>query len=663
MRHLILFCLVSLSILTVIPCQAQRRQLETDQLDDPDRLVREAVELMDIGNIEEGITILEKAIALKPSHLAANRLLQDVYRQRGSLPELKERYQALTDQYPDDTLALYLRGRLDLHLGDYAAAAEVFKEAIQNDLLLYSLGDVDEVTIQALQQAFSDSNNDPLFLITRWHHELQVQDKAAARERIFQEMEDHQQLLFSTPENLDLLVEFLAWQGRDPGKTEAARIEFVNRFPDYPDAPLYLLNLAMWAYDDSTAQYSYYARFFAEYPRSLYRRFGYTGFLGDLIRQGMFDRVILIAKQLIQDTEAGQVDLDLVRQLKTYAVSEPTTLAGVGYALWSRAAIAAERQDEAVQVARMLLESGLQDPFAYRSVGRQFLRLEKELDLCISLLEASVKQMHDENPSFLFYFLQGSELFDPVRADLMRINIWHDLVKAYQMVGRSNSAAAGADTLVVLFSQVPPERLQWVFHTTTAEAFEAVNRYPDAVAQYTRALEIKFGDAEIESALRRAYAAAFPGTDWERELDDRLHPPAAGFTLESLDGDTVSLEDLRGKVVIVNFWATWCGGCVKKLPHLVTFHERFHDRGLEVVAISLDERRELVPPLVEELQLPYTILYGDRSIADRYDIGAIPVTFLIDKRGRISGKQLGYWSSIEDWIENWSQLIESLLER
>jgi len=662
MRHIALFCWITFSALIVTPCQAQRRQIETDMLDDPDRLVREAATLIDSGKIEEGLLILEDAITLKPSHLAANRFLQDVYRHRGALMELEDRYQALSEQYPDDALALYLKGRLDLHLGDYAAATEIFREAIQEDLLLYSLGNVDEATIQALRRAHSESDSDALFLIMRWHHELQVQDRAAALERIHQEIEAHQDLFYSSPENLGLLVEFLAWQGRDPGKTEVARLAFVDRFPGHPDAPLYLLNLAMEAYDDSTAQYSYYTKFFDEYPHSPYRRIGYGRFFGDLIRQGKGDRVIFIASKLLQEPGANEVDLDDARQLKTWNVNEPTTLAGEGYTAWCGAALEAERYDEAAHVAGMMLESELQDPFAFYVVGRQFRRLETELDLSIRLYERSVKLARDENPAFLFYFIQGSESLDPVQADLTRIETWYELVMARQMAGRTGSATAGADSLVNLIARVPSNRLRWEYFTTAAEAFEAVNRYSDAVAQYTRALEIKFGDAEIESALHRAYAAAFPGSDWEQELDDQLHPAAADFELESLAGDTVSLEDLRGKVVVVNFWATWCGGCVKKLPHLTTFHERFHDRGLEVVAITLDEKRELVPPLVEELHLPYTILYGNRSIANHYNIGSIPVTFLVDERGRIRGKQLGYWSSIEDWIENWSRLIESLLE-
>lgn len=115
------------------------------------------------------------------------------------------------------------------------------------------------------------------------------------------------------------------------------------------------------------------------------------------------------------------------------------------------------------------------------------------------------------------------------------------------------------------------------------------------------------------------------------------------ITLSDLSGNRVSLSDFKGKVVILDFWATWCGPCVAEIPHFKELHETYHDRGLEIVGVSVDPNaEEVVPPFVEEHAVPYTILLGDPGLQTKYNLRGLPTTFVIDKKGQVAQKFLGY---------------------
>jgi peroxiredoxin len=126
----------------------------------------------------------------------------------------------------------------------------------------------------------------------------------------------------------------------------------------------------------------------------------------------------------------------------------------------------------------------------------------------------------------------------------------------------------------------------------------------------------------------------------ERPTDDRLiretliDRPAPPFTAPALDGTTsVSLADLRGRVVLLDFWATWCGPCTTQYPHLNQWHQQYADKGLQIVALS-DEEPDLVREYVAQVGLGYPIALdpGER-IRAAYLVPGIPTTVIIDKAG------------------------------
>jgi peroxiredoxin len=120
--------------------------------------------------------------------------------------------------------------------------------------------------------------------------------------------------------------------------------------------------------------------------------------------------------------------------------------------------------------------------------------------------------------------------------------------------------------------------------------------------------------------------------------------PAPMFTLKDLNGNTVSLSDFKGKVIILDFWATWCPPCVKEIPHFVELYDQYNDREFVVVGISVDrEGVGVVKSFVQKYKVDYPILMTDGQVEKAYgNIVSIPTTFVIDSEGKIRSKYIGY---------------------
>lgn len=118
--------------------------------------------------------------------------------------------------------------------------------------------------------------------------------------------------------------------------------------------------------------------------------------------------------------------------------------------------------------------------------------------------------------------------------------------------------------------------------------------------------------------------------------------PAPEFALKDSSGKTVSLKDYRGKVVLLDFWATWCHGCKTEIPWFSDIARKYDGKSLAVVGVSLDEDGwKVVGPFLKTAQIPYTIVLGDDAMAKTYGIGNMPDTFLIDREGRVAATYAG----------------------
>ncbi len=130
---------------------------------------------------------------------------------------------------------------------------------------------------------------------------------------------------------------------------------------------------------------------------------------------------------------------------------------------------------------------------------------------------------------------------------------------------------------------------------------------------------------------------------------------APDFSLESLDGKTTRLSDFRGKAVLLNFWATWCGPCKIEMPWFVDLQKRYGSQGLQIVGVAMDDgSKEDIAKFAKDMGVNYPILLGKESVGDQYGgVPALPETFLVGRDGKIVDKIVGLRgkSEIEDSIK------------
>ena len=119
---------------------------------------------------------------------------------------------------------------------------------------------------------------------------------------------------------------------------------------------------------------------------------------------------------------------------------------------------------------------------------------------------------------------------------------------------------------------------------------------------------------------------------------DRIGKPAPDVAAKDLAGQPFRLDGLRGKYVLIDFWATWCAPCVAEVPHLQAVHAAYKARGLEIVSVSLDETKAAVADFVKTRAIPWRQLHNascEADLVEAFGVGTIPATFLIDPRGTI----------------------------
>ena len=137
------------------------------------------------------------------------------------------------------------------------------------------------------------------------------------------------------------------------------------------------------------------------------------------------------------------------------------------------------------------------------------------------------------------------------------------------------------------------------------------------------------------------------------------------FTLKSMTGENIRLEELRGQVVLINFWASWCGPCRQEMPVLQEIHSRYKRLGFTVLGINVDEEPAKARRVIERMTLDFPLLLDtNQNVSESYDVNAMPFTVLVDRDGRVRYVHRGYKPGDEaQYIDKLKPLLRRHLTR
>ena len=129
---------------------------------------------------------------------------------------------------------------------------------------------------------------------------------------------------------------------------------------------------------------------------------------------------------------------------------------------------------------------------------------------------------------------------------------------------------------------------------------------------------------------------------------------APDFALKDSNGQTVHLSDYKGKVVLLDFWATWCGPCKIEIPWFMEFEQQYKDRGFAVLGVSMDEDGwSVVKPYIQNMKINYRIVLGDEQVGDLYGgLDSLPTTLILDRQGKIASIHIGLGDGGKEVFKN-----------
>ncbi|WP_394228861.1 TlpA family protein disulfide reductase [Pseudoalteromonas spongiae] len=127
-----------------------------------------------------------------------------------------------------------------------------------------------------------------------------------------------------------------------------------------------------------------------------------------------------------------------------------------------------------------------------------------------------------------------------------------------------------------------------------------------------------------------------------------LNKSAPDFTLKALSGDNVRLKELSGQVVLINFWASWCGPCRKEMPLLDELHAKYSDLGFTVLGVNVEQQNQKAKEFINELNVSFPILLDEQNTVSKlYDVEAMPTTVVIDRNSNLRYVHYGYQAGDE----------------
>jgi len=154
-------------------------------------------------------------------------------------------------------------------------------------------------------------------------------------------------------------------------------------------------------------------------------------------------------------------------------------------------------------------------------------------------------------------------------------------------------------------------------------------------------------------ALSLAGCTANPGATATEPKPSAQKSAAPDFELENVAGGTLKSNDLKGKVTVVDFWATWCEPCISEIPNYNALHQSYADKGVEILGVTVESGKlNDIKPKVEELQMKYPVVVGNDKVIDGFGgLIGFPTTFIVDKDWHVYKKYLGMTRNKKELIE------------
>jgi peroxiredoxin len=166
--------------------------------------------------------------------------------------------------------------------------------------------------------------------------------------------------------------------------------------------------------------------------------------------------------------------------------------------------------------------------------------------------------------------------------------------------------------------------------------------------------------ARTAAALRIAACAAFAVIAGTASSAIAPASPAPDFTLHSMSGPNLRLKEQRGRVVMVNFWATWCAPCRQEMPQLNRLYEKYRSSGFMLLGINVDDDPSKAAEVAAKLGVTFPVLLdADKTVSKLYDLNTMPSTVIIDRDGKVRYVHRGYLAGYE---ENYEKQIRELLK-
>lgn len=162
-------------------------------------------------------------------------------------------------------------------------------------------------------------------------------------------------------------------------------------------------------------------------------------------------------------------------------------------------------------------------------------------------------------------------------------------------------------------------------------------------------------------ALLLVSCSSGPGVVRAAVKSEKDRKVAPDFALKDANGATVKLSDYKGKVVLLDFWATWCGPCKIEIPWFIEFEQAYKDKGFSVVGVSMDEDGwNVVKPYIDARKVNYRILLGTEQVGQLYGgVDSLPTTYLIDRSGKIAAVHIGLETGKDGFQNEINRLLEA----